>query len=146
MDWTRKTKMISHITFRLIRENCRLGYPHFSGKFIKIKVILNFHEPAVLFGGRGFWKYMCVNYIHWSLDLLKTISHYMLLFFVVTQCWSPPWKSSFNPVINEGHSPCQTTSNNVPNMVTFYTTGYFTYMLSTIMQSWDKWSLWKIQM
>ena len=103
VDWTHRTYLINCITFRLIRENSHLGYPHFSAKFIKIKVIFYFHEHAPVFGGPGFWEIMCGNCIHWSSDLLKTISHYMLLVFVVAQCWGPLWKSSFNLVIDEGN-------------------------------------------
>ena len=33
------------------------------------------------------WEILCWNFIHWSSGLPKTVSHYMLVVFVVTICW-----------------------------------------------------------
>ena len=101
VDWTRWTSLINCLTFRLITDNSLLGYPHFSAK--KQGNLLLSWTCAGFRQARIFLEILCGNYIHWSSDLLKIISKYMLLVFVVTQCCGPPWKSSFNLVIDEGH-------------------------------------------
>ena len=48
--------------------------------------IVYFHIPVPVFGGPKFWEILCWNEIHWSSDLPKTMSQYMLVVFVVTLC------------------------------------------------------------
>ena len=46
--------------------------------------------------------FCCLNYIHWSSDLLKTSSHFVQVVFVVTLWWG---------------TLCQPVANNLSNMV-----------------------------
>ena len=94
-EWTRNTWLINCIKFR--SRNSPFGLPPFDEKFIEMQVIFCFHKPAPVFGGPKFWDILCWNYIHWSSHFPNTISHYLLVVFVVTLCWGPLLNVQFQP-------------------------------------------------
>ena len=99
-------QFVSYIIFRLIRERTYLGHPHFSNKFLEVKVIFCFHKPASCFGGPEFWNILCWNYIDWWSVLLKTMPSCVLVAFVVTRSWGPLLKFQFQPRSRAMSPPC----------------------------------------
>ena len=80
-----------------------MGHHRISNKFIKIQVTLYFHKPAQFFGLPEFYDILYRNHIHWSSDLLKSTSYYMLVVFVVRLCWDQFVNIQLQPV-SQPHS------------------------------------------
>ena len=93
-----------------IREKFHLGYPHFSNKFTQIQFTLCIQKLATVFGGPESWKILCLNYICWWSDLLKTMWSYVLVVCGVSLGWDPLLYASFKVVVEQvalfvpGHS------------------------------------------
>ena len=68
-----------------------------------------------------FWEILFWNYIHWSSDLLKAISHYVLVVSVVILCWDPLLNVRFQPTSRPRMPLC---ASRQPTM--FHKWSYFT--------------------
>ena len=100
LKWKVDGKIIDELHHILFDKRKTLfGPPHFGEKLIEIQVTFLFHKHAPLFDGPDVWDILCWNQIYWSPDLLKSISYYILVVFVVALCWGPRLNVQFQPSI-----------------------------------------------